>query len=508
MPMFTTYDGTELAYHIRGEGEPLVCLPGGPMRASAYLGDLGGLTAHRMLILLDHRGTGDSGTPADPASYRCDRLVADVEALRTHLGLDRMDLLGHSASGNLATLYAAAHPARVRSLTLVTPGVRSVGIEVTDEEWDKAVEVHADQPWYPGIRAALDALPADITMRALHELVAPLAYGCWDEAAQAHAAATGDEVNWDALERYYGEGAFDPEATRAALAAVTAPVLVLAGAWDGGPTPARAAELAALFPQAELAVQPGAGHYPWVDDPAAFARTVAAFLDPEVSTVTVDGVRLAYRTWGEEDAPPLVLVHGRGGSGADWAPIARELAATRRVYALDLRGHGLSERPGRYGFDVFRDELGGFLTALGLTGAEVIGHSMGGAAACLLAAREPGLIGRLVLEDAPVFFPLDPPRGPVPVPEGEPGFDWGVVVATDAQLNAPDPGWRDDLTGLTTPTLLIGGGENSHLPQEQLAWMAGQLPDGRLVTIETGHMIHESEPDAFLSAVRDFGVGA
>ncbi|SCE10666.1 alpha/beta hydrolase fold, partial [Streptomyces sp. BpilaLS-43] len=61
-------------------------------------------------------------TVSDPSSYRCDRLVDDIEALRTHLGLERIDLLGHSAAGNSAALYAAAHPQRLRSLTLVTPG--------------------------------------------------------------------------------------------------------------------------------------------------------------------------------------------------------------------------------------------------------------------------------------------------------------------------------------------------------------------------------------------------
>jgi pimeloyl-ACP methyl ester carboxylesterase len=77
---FTSYDDTELAYHLAGPGHPLVCLPGGPGRASDYLGDLGGLAAHRQLVLLDHRGTGASATPAEVASYRCDRLVDDVEA--------------------------------------------------------------------------------------------------------------------------------------------------------------------------------------------------------------------------------------------------------------------------------------------------------------------------------------------------------------------------------------------------------------------------------------------
>ncbi|MFG2872398.1 alpha/beta fold hydrolase [Streptomyces sp. NPDC048338] len=506
MPQFTTYDGTRLSYREKGEGEPLVVLPGGPMRDADYLGDLGGLGAYRRLIVLDLRGTGHSAEPADPATYRCDRQVADVEALRAHLGLERMDLLGHSASGNLATLYAAAHPERVSALVLVTPGVRAVGIEIGDDEWDEAVEVHADQPWYASARAALDALGPDTPLPEVMEIVSPFSYGRWDEAARAHAA--GREAHWAAAEVYFAPGAFDPAATRAALAAVTAPVLILAGEWDGGPTPARAAELAALFPHAELVVQPGAGHFPWVDDAGAFARPIAAFLDPDVRTVTVDGVRLAYRVRGPEDAPPVVLVHGRGASGADWSEIAEALSEDRRVYAVDLRGHGLSDWPGRYGFDVFRDELRGFLTVLGLTGADVVGHSMGGAAALLMAAAEPGLVGRLVLEEAPAFVPLDPPRGRVPRPEGPLGLDWGVVHATDAQLDAPDPAWRAGCAAIAAPTLLIGGGPDSHLPQEQLSSLADLIPDCRLVTVETGHLIHASRPETFLAALRDFGIGS
>jgi proline iminopeptidase len=89
MPTFRAEDGTELAYHIRGKGSPLVCLPGGPMRDSRYLGDLGGLSARRQLILLDLRGTGQSAVPDDAASYRCDRLAGDVYALQEHLGTGR-----------------------------------------------------------------------------------------------------------------------------------------------------------------------------------------------------------------------------------------------------------------------------------------------------------------------------------------------------------------------------------------------------------------------------------
>ncbi|MFF9064081.1 alpha/beta fold hydrolase [Streptomyces sp. NPDC014891] len=506
MPMFTSYDGTELAYRTEGRGEPLVCLAGGPMRDAAYLGDLGGLTAHRTLVLLDARGTGASAAPADPGTYRCDRQVGDVEALRRHLGLERLDLLGHSAGGNLATLYAAAHPERIRSLVVVTSAGRALGVHTTDEEWDEAAEVFADRPWYPRARAALDAIGPDTPPARVREIVAPFGYGRWDAAAQEHAAAEAGQANDLAAPVYHGEGAYTPEATRRALAALTAPVLVLAGEHDPGPTPAKAAEAAAFFPNAELVVLPGAGHFPWVDDADAFVRPVAAFLDPEVRTVTVHGVRLAYRVRGSRGAPPVVLVHGRGEDSTTWARIAAELSADHRVYAVDLRGHGLSDRPGRYGFDTFRDELGGFLKALGLAGATVVAHSMGGGSACLLAAAEPDLVGRLVLEDVPVFFPLDPPRPPAVRPEGPLGFDWEIVPSTDAQLNAPDPAWREELSAIKAPTLVVAGGPTSHVRQDRLSWLADRIPDARLVTVDAGHLVHTDAPDAFLAALRSFGL--
>ncbi|MGW5778709.1 alpha/beta fold hydrolase [Streptomyces sp. NPDC003863] len=506
MPTFTTYDGTQLAYRVQGEGAPLVCLAGGPLRDARYLGDLGGLAAHRTLVLLDARGTGESAAPADPGTYRCDRQVGDVEALRAHLGLDRIDLLGHSAAGNLAVLYAAAHPERIRSLVLVTSLGRALGVGTTDEEWDKAVEVFADQDWYPEARAALDTIGPDTPLRRVYEITAPFAYGRWDAAAREHAAGTGREMNWEAAPAYHGEGAYDPETARRALGALTAPVLIVAGECDAGPTPAKAAEAAACFPHAELVVQPGAGHHPWVDDADAFVRPVAAFLDPAVRTVTVDGVRIAYRVAGPEGARPVVLVHGRGNNGTTWTEIGADLAADHRVYALDLPGHGLSDRTGRYGFEDFRDGLGGFLRALGLAGATVVAHSMGAAAAYLLAQREPGLIGRLVLEEAPAFVPLDPPRPVVERPEGPLPFDWAVVTSTDAQLNAPDPAWREELPAITAPTLVLAGGPTSHVPQDQLSVLAASIPDARLVTIAVGHLIHNAAPDEFLAAVRDFGL--
>ncbi|GII42213.1 alpha/beta fold hydrolase [Planotetraspora phitsanulokensis] len=278
MPAFAAPDGTELVYHVTGEGEPLLCLPGGPMRASAYLGDLGGLSGHRRLVMLDLRGTGDSAVPSDPATYRCDRQVADVEALRVHLGLDRVDLLAHSAGGDLALLYAARHPRRVRTLTLVTARARALGVDFTEEHRREAAALRAAEPWFGAAHDAYEAVWAGSATDADWDAVAPFFYGRWDAAAQAHSASDLEQSNLEAGDLYATSGAFDPDAARASVAALDARVLVLAGELDGSPLPRVAAVVAAMFPRAELAVQPGAGHFPWLDDPRGFAHTVATFL--------------------------------------------------------------------------------------------------------------------------------------------------------------------------------------------------------------------------------------
>ncbi|MCX5374679.1 alpha/beta hydrolase [Streptomyces sp. NBC_00015] len=277
MPTFTAPDGTELAYHVRGEGEPLVVLPGGPMRASAYLGDLGGLAAHRRLVLLDLRGTGDSAVPADPATYRCDRQVDDVEALRVHLGQERIDVLAHSAGGSLALLYAARYPHRVSRLALITATPWALGRPATAEDRLTAARLRTGEPWFA---AAYPAFEAWLTGgdEPDWELVGAFFYGRWDAAARAHDAAADEQTNSGAEEGFLDPAAFDPGALRAALADLTAPVLVLAGEVDGGPRPELARLLADVFPNAEFAVQPGAGHYPWLDDPQWFAGRAGAFL--------------------------------------------------------------------------------------------------------------------------------------------------------------------------------------------------------------------------------------
>ncbi|MDN0198480.1 alpha/beta hydrolase [Streptomyces sp. S.PNR 29] len=274
MPTFTAPDGTTLAYHVSGDGPPLVCLPGGPMQDSVYLGDLGGLTAHRTVIRLDLRGTGRSAAPADPATYRCDRQVADVEALRRELGLDRLHLLAHSAGANLAALYTAQHPDRVAGLALITPSVFAVGIDITADDRLRTARLRRDEPWFPSAYASLEAVTEGRATPDAWQAIAPFWFARWDKEAQAFREAEDRQRNQEAAAVYASDGAFSPDTTRTVLADFQAPVLVLAGEADVAAPPQVMAEYAALFPNAELVVQPGAGHFPWLDDGGRFVTLV------------------------------------------------------------------------------------------------------------------------------------------------------------------------------------------------------------------------------------------
>lgn len=279
MPTFSSYDGTRLAYTETGSGPRLVCLPGGPGRASAYLEDLAGLTDERTVVLLDTRGTGHSELPADPSSMRFDRLAADVEALRAELGEQQLDLLGHSAGCLVAQAYAAAHPERVRSLVLVTPSDRLQGGDRGDVAGIRAAR--SDEPWYAEAaeaQAALaDAPPAQ--QQSLVRATRPFFYGRWDERTQAH-AATADRQSSKRAELGFGAGVqeVDVPGLLATLAGLDVPVLVVGGDRDALTGVASVRNVAAAFPSATTVVLPRAGHFPWVDEPEAFRTAVSSFL--------------------------------------------------------------------------------------------------------------------------------------------------------------------------------------------------------------------------------------
>jgi pimeloyl-ACP methyl ester carboxylesterase len=214
------------------------------------------------------------------------------------------------------------------------------------------------------------------------------------------------------------------------------------------------------------------------------------------------GTRLAYRVWGSPGAPPLVLVHGLGDGAADWDGVAPAFAKRWRVYAPDLRGHGRSDRPSHYSVELMAADVLGFLDALELGRVDLIGHSMGGLVGYLLAGDHPERVGRLILEDVGALRPRE--RGALERPEGELPFDWAMVLAIRGQIDNPDPAWLGRLGLITAQTLVIGGGAESHIPQDWVAELARRIPGARMETIEAGHLIHRTEPEAFTRAALAF----
>jgi pimeloyl-ACP methyl ester carboxylesterase len=246
------------------------------MLGSSYLGELGGLAEKHQLVMVDLRGTGESGGPGVAENWRCDRLVGDLEALRAELGLETVTLLGHSAGASLVTQYAAAHPDRIDKLVFATPGTRSVGIDVTAERRREVLERRKDEPWYPQVSAAFEAIQTG--EGADWAALDPMSYARWDAEAQAQQGLEDGMANYEALGMFNSPGAFEPDATRLALRKVGAPALVLAGALDWGTDTVAAEEFAGVFPNAQFVVLPGVAHHPWLDDADAFVTTVVRFL--------------------------------------------------------------------------------------------------------------------------------------------------------------------------------------------------------------------------------------
>jgi esterase len=174
----------------------------------------------------------------------------------------------------------------------------------------------------------------------------------------------------------------------------------------------------------------------------------------------------------------MVALHGHPGTPGTWDEVAAGLCASGRYrfMAVTQRGYGASGRAESYSLEALRDDVFGFADALGLDRFVLMGHSMGGL-------------------DLPI-----PSR-----PDGELHFDWALVPAIFGQLASPDPEWWKQLSRITVPALVVGGGSTSHVPQDLLAEAARQMPEGRLVTLEgAGHTAHQTQPGRFIAEVTSF----
>ncbi|MFC1592059.1 alpha/beta fold hydrolase, partial [Thermodesulfobacteriota bacterium] len=140
---------------------------------------------------------------------------------------------------------------------------------------------------------------------------------------------------------------------------------------------------------------------------------------PDSRFITLNGTSLHYTKWGA--GPPLVLVHGYGGSTYTWRELIPLLKDRHSVYALDLLGFGLTAKPpeGDYSMPAQAGLVIDFLKAMNLPQATLVGHSMGGIIVAYAAIQAPELVDRLVIVEggfyhggAPaflkyLFFPLE-----------------------------------------------------------------------------------------------------
>jgi proline iminopeptidase len=283
MDELTTADGRRLAYRRVGSGPTLVCHPGGPGFSSLYLGELGGLGAELELVLLDPRGTGGSERPPDPRTYAIDDYVSDLEELRTHLGLERMLLLGHSHGGIVAVAYAARHPERVERLVLASTAPRFSAAHLAAVE--EAMEERAGEPWYADAREAIQAelegdFADDDELMALSVRMMPFYFARYGDSERAWTQSlAGDRLNADAT-RLWELEIFEHFDLRPQLARIKAPTLVITGEKDFITGPSGVAELEQGLTRAEVetVILPGIGHLVFVEAPEAFRDAVLSFL--------------------------------------------------------------------------------------------------------------------------------------------------------------------------------------------------------------------------------------
>jgi pimeloyl-ACP methyl ester carboxylesterase len=115
--------------------------------------------------------------------------------------------------------------------------------------------------------------------------------------------------------------------------------------------------------------------------------------------------QIAMLRWGESGRTPALLLHGTGFVADVWDEVARDLAATYTVYALDRRGHGASHKPGAYHFLDYAEDVCRVIDALGLRNVYGIGHSAGATDLLLAAKLLPGRFARLFVMEPTVMDP-------------------------------------------------------------------------------------------------------
>jgi proline iminopeptidase len=269
-------NGTTLSCETFGEGTPCLCLHGGPgtdssglRRSLAPLAEALGLR----LVFWDHRGHGRSEwVPVEQCTQ--DQLVADVEGVRQALGLGRVHVLGISWGGFLALMYAARHPASVRSLAVV--GAAASGDFMRRAE-DNARR-QATPPQWTAYQALWDgSLTDDESFRRAFDTIRPLYF--FDKRLAADSVAARSDTRYRlAVRRFVIEHEYARYDCRGELPGIAGPTLVAVGRHDWICPVDQAEEIHRLVPASTLAVFERSGHAPQVEEREAFTETLGELL--------------------------------------------------------------------------------------------------------------------------------------------------------------------------------------------------------------------------------------
>ncbi len=242
------------------------------------------------------------------------------------------------------------------------------------------------------------------------------------------------------------------------------------------------------------------------------------------------------------DAPPLVIAHGLYGSARNWNVIARRLSQRREVLAVDMRNHGESPRFATQDYPGMAEDLAEVMESLGLR-VDLLGHSMGGKAAMVLALTRPDLLRRLVVADiAPVAYGHDQSQyaramqvmdlsGLTDRREADrrlaaAGIDDAGLRAFFLQsldlraeggprwrlnlpvLEADMPkivGWPDTAGRFDGPTLFLTGAESRYVRPENRETILSLFPRARFARLPgAGHWLHADRPREFEETVEVF----
>ncbi len=241
---------------------------------------------------------------------------------------------------------------------------------------------------------------------------------------------------------------------------------------------------------------------------------------------------LRVRDEGDSKRAPLVCVHGAGASSVVWMDSVRRLAPQRRIVAIDLPGHGQSDRwhtPAEVTVEHYRDAVGTVCATLGISEAVLVGHSLGGQVAMACAAAWPEKVAGLVLVASSVELSVPPtimhairtdfahvhellrpllwsPATPVELVER-----WtGLLSAADAEVTEADfraaaafaAPLLPSLPSL--PSLVIGGEDDLLAPpaaQRALGKRLGTVP---VLLPRTAHLPMLEDPAGYFAALESF----